>query len=156
MRRRFNCRRVKTHRNYPIAELAALTGAHKQTISRWIAAGLSGTDRKRPYLIRGVDFHAFMLARRPEKQKCHPGEIYCLCCREPKRPACNMADYIPRTVTRGLLSGICPTCKTMISRAVSLAKLDQVRGDLEIAFPKAEQRLNDSSDTLLNVDSNVG
>jgi hypothetical protein len=64
MARRFNCRRVKIHRNYPVAELAVLIGAHKQTIGRWIAAGLPTTDRKRPYLIRGIDFHAFMWTRR--------------------------------------------------------------------------------------------
>jgi hypothetical protein len=156
MTRRFNYRRVKIHRNYPIAELAALIGAHKQTIGRWIAAGLPTTDRERPYLIRGLDFHEFIRARRPVKQKCPPGEFYCVRCREPKRPACEMADYIPRTATRGSLTGICPTCGTMIYRAITLAKLDEVRGDLEVAYPKAQQRLNDSSNPLLNVASNKG
>jgi hypothetical protein len=48
MARRFNIRRVKLHHSYTIAELSALIGAHKHTISRWIAAGLKTTDAKRP------------------------------------------------------------------------------------------------------------
>src|SRR5277367_1126862 len=81
MARRFKYRRVKIHRNYEIAELAALIGAHRQTICRWIAAGLSTTESRRPHLIRGIDFRAFMRAREPIKQHCQPGEFYCLGCR---------------------------------------------------------------------------
>jgi hypothetical protein len=153
MARRFNYRRVKLHRNYMIAELAALIGAHRQTVVRWIAAGLPTTDSKRPFLIRGVDFHAFMKARQPLKQRCQPGEFYCLGCRAPRRPAGNMADYLPRTATRGALCGICPTCNKMIYRATMLAKIDQISGGLEIFYPKAEQRLDDTSAALSNVDS---
>jgi hypothetical protein len=65
--RRFTYRRVKIHRNHPVAELADVIGARKQTIGRWIAAGLPTTDRKRRYLIRGVDIHAFMQERRLER-----------------------------------------------------------------------------------------
>jgi hypothetical protein len=50
MARRFNYRRVKIHRTYTIAELAARIGAHKQTVGRWIAAGLPTTDSTRPFL----------------------------------------------------------------------------------------------------------
>lgn len=140
MPRRFPYRRVKIHRSYTIAELAALVGAHKQTIGRWIAAGLPTTDAKRPLLIRGSDFRAFMKARGPVKQRCQPGEFYCLGCRAPKRPAGGMADYRSLTVSRGSLSGICPTCGRIIYRATSLAKIDQIKGVLGVAFPKAEQR----------------
>ena len=41
MARRFDCRRVKLHHSYTISELSALIGAHKHTIGRWIAAGLT-------------------------------------------------------------------------------------------------------------------
>ena len=130
------------------ASLPALIGAHKQTVGRWIAAGLPTTDAKRPLLVRGVDFHTFMKARQPIKQKCQAGEFYCLACRSPKRPAGDMADYTPRTALRGSLSGICPDCGRMIYRATTLAKLDEIRGGLDIAFPRAEQRLNDISSPL--------
>jgi hypothetical protein len=70
MVRRFNYRRVKIHRNHPAAELADVIGAHKQTIGRWIAAGLPTTDREAPSLIRGVDIHAFMEERRLSVTSC--------------------------------------------------------------------------------------
>ena len=152
MARRFDYRRVKIHRTYTIAELAARICAHKQTVGRWIAAGLPTTDSTRPFLIRGDEFRAFMRAREPVKQHCQPGEAYCVGCRAPRRPAGNMADYIPRTATRGSLSGICPTCGKMIYRAASLAKIEQIGGGLDIAYPKAEQRLNDTVAALSNVD----
>jgi hypothetical protein len=63
-----------------------------------------------------------------------------------------MADYLPRTALRGLLSGICPDCGRMIYRATTLAKLHQINGALDVAFPKAEQRLDDLSAPLSNVD----
>ncbi len=62
-----------------------------------------------------------------------------------------MADYRPVTGSRGLLSGICPDCGRMIYRATTLAKLDQIKVRLDVAFPKAEQRLRDSADPLSNV-----
>jgi hypothetical protein len=152
MTRRFNYRRVKIHHSYTISELSALIGAHKHTIGRWIAAGLKTTDARRPLLVHGNDFRAFMKAREPIKQRCQPGEFYCLGCRAPKQPALDMADYHPRTALRGSLSGICPDCGRMIYRATTLAKLDQIKGGLDVAFPKAEQRIDDTSPPLSNVD----
>jgi hypothetical protein len=40
----------------------------------------------------------------------------------------------------------------MIYRAATLAKLDQIRGGLEVAFPTARQRLDDRASALLNAD----
>jgi hypothetical protein len=152
MARRFDCRRVKLHHSYTISELSALIGAHKHTIGRWIAAGLKTTDARRPLLVHGADFRAFMKARAPVKQRCQPGEFYCLGCRAPKRPALDIADYRPRTALRGLLSGICPDCERLIYRATTLAKMDEIRGRLDVAFPKAGQRLDDSASALPNAD----
>jgi hypothetical protein len=63
-----------------------------------------------------------------------------------------MAEFHPRTPSRGLLCGICPTCGRMIYRAAKLASIERVRGGLDIAFPSAEQRLGDSAEPLSNVD----
>ena len=152
MARRFDCRRVKIHHSYTISELSVLIGAHKHTICRWIAAGLKTTDAKRPLLIHGADFRAFMKAREPIKQPCQLGEFYCFRCRAPRRPALNMADYHPRTPLRGKLSGICSGCGHMMYQATTLAKLGQIRRELDVAFPKAQQRLDDSASALSNVD----
>ena len=90
-------------------------------------------------------------AREPIKQRCQPGEFFCLGCRRPKRPAGEVADYISHTATRGSLCGICPTCDRMIYRAVSRTKIDEIRGGLAIAYPKAERRIGDSAAPLSNV-----
>jgi hypothetical protein len=152
MARRFDCRHVKRHRSYEISELSALIGAHKHTIRRWIAGGLKTTDAKRPLLVHGADFHAFRMAHAPIKQRCKPGEFYCLGCRAPRRPALGMADYHRRTPLRGSLSGICSVCERMIYRATTLAKLDAIKGELEIAFPNAQQRIDDSASTFPSAD----
>ena len=154
MARRFDCRRVKLHHSYTISELSALIGAHKRTIFRWIAGGLKTTDARRPLLAHGADFRAFMKAREPIKQRCQPGEFYCLGCRAPRRPALDMADYHPRTALRGSLSGICPACGRMIYRATTLAVLAQIGGGLDVAFPIGQQRLDDSASALPNADFN--
>jgi hypothetical protein len=138
MARRFNCRRVKIHRTYSVAELAALIGAHKQTIARWIAAGLPKTGGKRSFLIHGADIRAFVNARKPIKQRCKPGEFFCLACRAPRRPALGMAEYRPRTMSRGSLCGFCPVCDRLIYRAVTRSKIDDISHGLNITFPIAE------------------
>jgi hypothetical protein len=133
--------------------VADLLGVHKHTVSRWAAAGLQTTDARRPLLIHGEDLRAFLRAREPIKQKCRPGEFYCLSCRAPKRPAFDIAQYTPMTPSRGLLSGFCPTCERPIYRAVSLAAIDQKFG-LEVALPREQQRIDDSGSALSNVDFN--
>jgi excisionase family DNA binding protein len=145
-------RSVKIHRAYTIAEAAARLGAQKHTVRRWIAAGLPATGAKRSLLIHGADLRAFLKALGPKKQPCQPGEFYCLKCRTPKRPALDMADYIPKSKSRGLLRGICLTCERLIHRAASPRTIAQKFGGLVIAFPKAERRIDDISSPLSNVD----
>jgi hypothetical protein len=152
--KRLDCRRVKIHHSYTISDLSAAIGVHKHTIRRWIDAGLPTTDDKRPLLIHGADFRAFMNAQKPTKQRCQPGEFFCLRCRAPRRPALDMADYYPRSALRGLLSGICSECGKMIYRATTLAKLNENRGGLDVAYPKAQQRLDDSGSPNSNADFN--
>ena len=113
MMRRFNYRRVKIHRNYTVAHAAEILGAHRHTVTRWIAAGLPTTN-KRPQLIHGEDLRSFLERRTPKRQTCQAGEFFCLKCRTPRRPALDMADYLPRTKARGVLRGICPTCERLI------------------------------------------
>jgi hypothetical protein len=141
MAKRLNGRRVKIHRNYTIAEAAAVLGVHKHPVSRWIAAVLPTTDDKRPFLIHGNDIRAFLKAREPGEQTCRPGEFYCLRCRAPRRPAADMADYIPKTSARGMLIGICPSCETLIHRAANLATIEQKAGGLTITFQPARRRI---------------
>lgn len=141
-----NPRLVKIHRNYTVEDITLLLGVHKNTVREWIKRGLSIIDDRRPMLILGCDLFAFLQAKRVKnKQPCKPGEMYCFRCRSPKIPAGKMVDYQPVTESLGNLFGICPDCETGMNRRVNLAKLEQIRGQMDITFPQGVRGLIDSS-----------
>lgn len=156
-RRSPNPRRIKIHRSYTVDEIARALGVHKGTVRNWRKQGLDAIDQRKPVLILGRTLCQFLEARRLKaKQTCPPGYLYCVRCRVPKRPALQMADYIPFTVVTGNLRGICPDCERLIHRRVALAKIDTVRGDLDITFPEAHRRLGDRTVPTVNCDLERG
>ena len=89
-------------------------------------------------LILGSDLRAFLHVRRMKnKQPCQPGEMYCIRCRSPRAPTGNMADYEAGTATLGNSIAICSTCEAMMNRCVGLAKLEHVRGNLDVTLLQA-------------------
>ena len=56
------------------------------------------------------------------------------------------------TEAQGNLVAICPDCETIIYRRVSLAKLAQIRGKLDITFPQALRHLSESLKPSVNSD----
>jgi hypothetical protein len=148
-----NPRLAKIHRNYTVEEIAILFGVHRNTVREWVKRGLQTIDAQRPMLILGADLIAFLRARRAKnKRTCQPGEIYCFRCRAPKEAAGNMADYQPLTETQGNLIAICAVCETLMYRRVSLAKLEQVRGKLDITMPQAQPHIVESAEPSVNSD----
>ena len=148
-----NHRLVKIHRNYTVEEVARLFGVHRNTVREWIKRGLPTSDRRRPLLILGGDLVAFLRARRlRNKRPCQPGQIYCVRCRVPQNPDGDMAEYRPVSRILGKLAGICPTCGCMMYQRVNLARLEQLRGKLEITMPQALRHLGDSTDPSVNCD----
>jgi hypothetical protein len=156
-RRHPNHCRVKIHRSYTVEEIATLFGIHKNTVRHWVKNGLSTIDDKRPMLILGHVLVDFLKARRTKnKQTCKPGELYCVRCRTPKRPAGDMADYAPITDKIGNLVAICPDCDAIMNRHVSLEKIYQVRGGLDISFPEAVRHIIDRANPAVNSDLRQG
>lgn len=152
-KRRPNPRLAKIHRSYSVEEIACLFGIHKNTVREWVKAGLPTCDRKRPMLILGWELVAFLQARRTKnKRPCQPGEIYCVRCRAAKSPAGDMAEYQSITDTSGNLMGICPNCELMIYRRVSLAKLEQVRGKMNVTFSEAQGQVSERIQPTVNSD----
>ena len=144
---------VKIHRNYTVEETATLLSIHKNTVRTWVKRGLPTIDDKRPMLILGRDLSAFLRAKRVKnKQPCKPGEMYCLRCRIPQIPAENMVEYQPRTESLGNLFGICPDCGTGMNRNVNPAKLEQIRGQMEITLPQGMRHIVDSQQPPVNSD----
>lgn len=152
-KRRPNPRLAKIHRNYTVEEVASLYSVHRNTVREWIKRGLPSSDDRRPMLILGRDLLAYLQAQRTKNRRtCQPGEIYCVRCRSPKVPAGDMADYEAVTETLGNLIAICSDCETLMYRRVSLPKLEQIRGNLDITFPKALPRLDESAQPSVNSD----
>ena len=144
---------AKIHRSYSVEEVANLYDVHKGTVREWVKHGLQTINDKRPMLILGSDLAVFHQARRTKnKQTCQPGEIYCVRCRAPKMPAGDMAEYQTITAKLGNLIAICPTCDTIMNRRVSLARLEPVRGKLDITLPQALQRIVESNQPTVNSD----
>ncbi len=152
-KRRPNYRLVKIHRSYTVEEVANLFGTHKNTVREWVKAGLPTCDRKRPMLVLGRELVAFLQTRRTKnKRPCQSGEIYCVRCRAPKAPAGDMAEYQPVTASLGNLIGICPDCEGMIYRRVSLVKLPQIQGKLNVTFSEAQRQVSESVEPTVNLD----
>lgn len=148
-----NPRLAKIHRNYTVEEVACLFGVHRNTVREWVKRGLPTNDGRRPMLILGVDLIEFLNARRAKnKRTCKPGEMYCVRCREPRAPAGDMADYQADTATLGNLIAICPVCDAMMYRRVSLARLGEVRGTLDITLPQAQPHIDESAKPSINSD----
>jgi len=148
-----NPRLAKIHRNYTVEEVAVMFGVHRNTVREWVKRGLPTNDGRRPMLILGRDLVAFLRARRVKnKRTCQPGELYCFGCRTPKAAAGDMADYQPLTATLGNLIAMCADCETIMYRRVSLAKLEQVRGKLDITLPQALPHIDESAEPSVNSD----
>jgi hypothetical protein len=122
-------------------------------VRQWMKAGLPTIDDRRPKLILGRQLIAFLKARRASKKRpCQPGEIYCVRCHAPKFPAAGMVEYRPINERMGNLEAICPDCNSLMYRCVSLAKVGEVRGEMNITFPQALQHLREINQPTVNSD----
>jgi hypothetical protein len=151
--RTHNPRLVKTLRTYSVEDVADLFGVHKNTVLNWRKNGLSPIDDRRPMLFSGATLAIFLKAKRiKNKQPCKPGEIYCMRCRAPRKPAGGMADYQPVTATVGNLQAICPACEAIMNRRISLAKLELFLHQMDITLPQALQHIVESTQPTVNSD----
>ena len=133
--RRVNPNRVKTNYSYTVSELAECLGMHRNTVRHWQRKGLDPIDDRRPYLFKGEEVRAFLRERRASRKRpCAPGTIFCVSCREQRRPAMGMVDYIPLRAASGNLRGICEVCETVIHRQIRFA-------DLQAKMPGCEVKI---------------
>lgn len=143
--RRHNPRVAKSMRCYTIVEAAELYGVHRQTVRNWLADGLSALDAGRPILVHGSELNRFHKARRHAgKQSCGPGELFCLGCRSPRRPALDMVEYAPITQSVGTLSAICPTCERVMTQKVNGARLALFSPEVDASSRPAPKPLKKS------------
>ena len=128
MARQVNHRLAKIHRNYTVDEVARRWDVHRNTVRQWIKLGLPTVDQRRPLLIHGRDLAEFLAnRRRANRRPCAPGEVYCVRCRCPRRPAGDMAEYRPLSPSQGNLVGLCPVCECLMFRRVNRSAVNFVR-----------------------------
>lgn len=151
--RRINPNRVKMHFSYTASELADCLGVHKNTVRNWQRQGLAAIDDCRPFLFQGETVRTFLKARRASRKRpCAPGTIYCLTCREPRRPALGMVEYQPIRATSGNLRGICEVCETVIHRRIRFAELEQKMPGCEVKIMQGPASLSGQVSPSQNCD----
>ena len=154
MARAPNHRLAKIHRSYRVDEVARLYDVHANTVRQWLKAGLRTIDSGRPALIHGTDLRAFHQDRRQRRKRpCQPGEMYCMRCRVPRRPAGDLVDYLRQSERVGSLVGICPHCEALMYRRVSVARLAEALGTLGLSTEGAAH-IGGTSEPIVNSDFN--
>ena len=152
--RRVNPNRVKLHRSYSVAELAACCDVHKNTVRHWQANGLHPIEPRKPYLFHGATARKYLAARKASRKRpCPPGTIYCFKCRQPRAPAMGMVEVASQNATTGNLSAICDTCGTMMHRRTRLTAISAIMPNLDVQIREAGPRICERTEPSLNCDN---
>ena len=138
MKRSFNYQRVRSHRPYTIAKLAALYDVDPATVRRWIKR--NGLDvaivcKQRPVILQGKLVKAWMKARQTaKKQPCAPDQMYCVRCKEPRHIRSDNSLIVQLRGPKLTAQGDCDACGLTLRRFGTTAN----RAALEAAFrPKS-------------------
>lgn len=101
-----NHRLVKIHRSYTVEDVARCLAVHKNTVRRWIKAGLPTVGGRGKTLILGSQLRSFLEARRKDaKRPCPPGHFYCLKCQAPRATGCGHDRICPHHADVGQPEG---------------------------------------------------
>lgn len=151
--RRINPNAAKGLLCYSIAETATLYGVHRNTVRNWLDEGLLPIDDRRPILIHGSELKRFHRQRRDNQRTvCGPGEIYCLRCRKPRRPAGGMAEYRPTSDKLGTIIAICEECENLIAQRVNTSRLADFKRLIDVSSPPAHKSIDESPSTHQHCD----
>ena len=132
----FSHRRVKRLRTYDVGEAARATNVTTATVRAWIKRGLLTVPQTRPTIIRGADLIQFLQNQKQTRKKpCGAGRIFCLSCKEPKRPAFDEIEFVLDGPKTGSLVGMCPNCSTIMRRRSSLKSISLAIGGLKLITP---------------------
>ena len=152
--RRVNPNRVKLHRSYSVAELAACLVVHKNTVRHWQAQGLEPVEPRKPYLFHGATTREFLAKRNASRKRpCTPDTLYCLRCRESRQPALGMVDYLPLRADSGNLRAICACCEAIMHRRVHKADIARIMPNCAVQFAEGQPSLIGQQPPSPNCDS---
>jgi hypothetical protein len=140
--KRVNPNAVKLHYSYSVQELARCCKVHKNTVRNWQAAGLKPIDNVRPLLFQGETIRAFLRQYNASRKcPCAPGTLYCLRCRQSRRPALGMVEYVPLRAASGNLRALCEVCEATMHRSVRKADLAKVMPGIDVQLAQGKASL---------------
>jgi hypothetical protein len=152
--KRINPNLIKTHFSYTASELAKRLGVHKNTVRNWTRAGLPALSG-RPLLYHGGAVRAFLAASNANRRRpCPPGIFYCFRCRDRRKPALGLVDYIDRPGGAGNLTAICESCGAIMNRRARRDALSAIMPGLDVTIRQAQPRLSERTKPSLNCDFN--
>lgn len=153
MARSPNPRLAKIHRSYAVEEVASLYRVHRNTVREWLKQGLKSIDDRRPLLVLGSELQRFLIARRSKnKRPCRPGEIYCVRCRLPHKPAGDMVDFKQLTAIVLNAVALCPVCGSLMFRRVRVDRVHAVFPSAASAAPQGGRHIGESLPGSVNSD----
>jgi hypothetical protein len=151
--KRINPNLVKTHFSYTASELAKRLGVHKNTVRNWTRAGLPALSG-RPLLYHGGSVRAFLAASNANRRRpCPPGMFYCFRCRDRRKPALGLVDYVDRPGGAGNLTAICESCDAIMNRRARRESLSAIMPVLDVNITQGPPTLTGSHAPSLNCGS---
>ena len=148
--RRVNPYLVKLNRSYSASELAICLGVHRNTVRNWQRDGLTPIDRSRPLLFHGQAVRAFLIKRQANRKRpCPPGTFFCFRCRESRRPALGMVEFVELRAGTGNLRALCENCETIMHRRVRRSAISTAMPGIDVQIRQAPLRLSGSRDPSL-------
>ncbi len=140
MAKRPNPRTIKAAHTYTVEEAAIALGVSAGTIRAWVKSGLPLMRSQRPFLILGDSLRSFLEDRsKAAKAPLQTDQLYCLSCKEGRRPMGLLVDCIPQTPKTARLLGLCEACGGPCNRMISQSKIDQYSQIFCVAIKEGQQ-----------------
>ncbi|MCE3255719.1 MAG: Helix-turn-helix domain protein [Rickettsiaceae bacterium] len=123
--------RIKYWYGYDVDDVCRLYSKHKlhpKTVLEWKKQGLQAIDNRNPILFYGFCLIKF-LGKMNESNKCKTAfdEIFCMKCKEGKRPLKRQIQLIPENRTFLKVKAVCQTCKNQMFKNYKLDDLQKVK-----------------------------
>ena len=148
---KYNLGLIKRSNTYSIYEIAELFQINRATIRNWLKQGLSKIDDKKPYLIHGSDLYLFLdIKKKKYKRKCAPDELFCMKCKEPRRPT-NLSVYLEvQSMNIYRFKGSCSVCNSIMYKAFSVKNLLRNTSSFKNVMTSNKNILQ-SGDSVINI-----
>lgn len=132
---------IKSLYCYKFDEAADVVGVSPRTIRNWVNQGLDVLDDEFPTLIRGDALKAFIKSQRASRKvPLKADEFYCLPCRKAQHAADGFAECkIDGKQAR--LVAFCAHCEGIVSKSISLDRLPEIRGLLDLTITQHKSTL---------------